>query len=403
MEKYRLKEKKEIKKKKKCFKISVKYYLSFIFTVILIIILFLILITINLTKLSKSIREKALKSGRKYMNRCLEGIINNITFKISKKPKISVIIPIYNSQKTIKSAISSIQNQNMIDIEIILINDFSTDNSSQIIKEIHKNDPRLLIINNNRNMGILYSRCIGVLKSRGAYILNLDHDDMFFDEDVFDKLYQSTEKGKYDIISFMEVQSGDYYTKIEDMEDGICTHHYNNFIVRQPELSYYTLFKNNDFSVVDIQIWGKLFKSLVYKDAVNLLGIKRYSVFNALNEDMIGLFSICNVAKSYKYIRKYGLFHFLNNSSASQIASKEHYMNMEIFFCDIIFDLSKASSKKYAAIIAIKLRTKLFYSISNNKTKRYLIYVLKKIIKSKFVEKEYKRQLISTYKEFDLG
>jgi cellulose synthase/poly-beta-1,6-N-acetylglucosamine synthase-like glycosyltransferase len=197
MYKYHLKEKKEIKKEKKYYKISVKFYLSFIFTLILIMLLFLILIIFILTKLSKSSREKALKSGRNYMNKCLEGIINNITFKISKKPKISVIIPIYNSQKTIKKAISSIQNQNMIDIEIILINDFSTDNSSQIIKEIHKIDPRLLIINNHKNMGILYSRCIGVLKSRGDYILNLDHDDMFFDEDVFDKLYQSTEKGKY--------------------------------------------------------------------------------------------------------------------------------------------------------------------------------------------------------------
>ena len=163
MEKYHLKEKKEIKKKKKSYKISIKYYLSFIFTLILIMILFLILIIFILTTLSKSSREEALKSGRNYMNKCLEGIINNITFKISKKPKISVIVPIYNSQKTIKKAISSIQNQNMIDIEIILINDFSTDNSSQIIKEIHKNDPRLLIINNNKNMGILYSRCIGVL------------------------------------------------------------------------------------------------------------------------------------------------------------------------------------------------------------------------------------------------
>jgi cellulose synthase/poly-beta-1,6-N-acetylglucosamine synthase-like glycosyltransferase len=199
MDKYHLKEKKEIKKEKKYYKISEKFYLSFIFTLILIMLLFLILIIFILTKLSKSSREKALKSGRNYMNKCLEGIINNITFKISKKPKISVIVPIYNSQKTIKKAISSIQNQNMIDIEIILINDFSTDNSSQIIKEIKKTDSRLLIINNNKNMGILYSRCIGVLKSRGAYILNLDHDDMFFDEDVFDKLYQSTEKGKYDI------------------------------------------------------------------------------------------------------------------------------------------------------------------------------------------------------------
>jgi glycosyltransferase involved in cell wall biosynthesis len=336
------------------------------------------------------------------MNKCLEEIDNNITFNISKNPKISVIVPIYNSQKTIKSTLRSVQNQNMKDIEIILIDDFSKDNSSHIIKEIHKNDPRVLIINNNKNMGILYSRCIGVLKSRGNYILNLDHDDMFFDEDVFDTLYQSTEKGKYDIISFMEVEGGDYNIKIEDMKDGFCTHHPNKLIVNQPELSYFTLFKNNEFSAIDIQIWGKLFKTNIYKNAVNFLGIKRYSVFNALNEDMIGLLTICNIAKSYKYIRKYGLFHFISKSTASQKASKEHYMNMEIFFSDVIFDLSKVSNKKYAAIIAIKLREKSFFTLSSNKTKRYLFYVLKKIINSNFIEEKYKNQLILAYKEFGL-
>ena len=146
----------------------------------------------------------------------------------------------------------------MIDIEIILINDFSKDNSSQIIEKIQEQDPRIIIINNKKNMGILYSRSIGVLKSRGKYILNLDHDDMFFDEDVFDKIYQSAERGYFDIISFMEVEGNDYYINIKDMKDGICTNHPNNLIIRQPELSYYTLFKNEEFSLVDIQIWGKL-------------------------------------------------------------------------------------------------------------------------------------------------
>ena len=239
-------------------------------------------------------------------------------------------------------------------------------------------------------MGILYSRSIGVLKSRGKYILNLDHDDMFFDEDVFDKIYQSAERGYFDIIN------------IKDMKDGICTNHPNNLIIRQPELSYYTLFKNEEFSVVDIQIWGKLFKTKVYKAAVNLLGQKRYSVFNTINEDMIGIFSICNIAQSYKYIRKYGLFHFTSNSTASQTISKEHYMEMEVFFCDVIFDLSIANSKKYSAIIATRLRTMFYFSLSKDITKRYLLYVLKKIINSKFVEEKYKEKIIKEYKEFKL-
>ena len=155
MEIYHLKAKKEIKKKKNCnkinFAISVKCYLTFIFTVILSMLFLLIIVIFSLIKLSKAKRKEALISGRNYMNKCLEEIDINTTFNISKNPKISVIVPIYNSQKSVKSTLRSIQNQNMKDIEIILIDDFSKDNSSQIIKEIHKNDPRILIINNNKN------------------------------------------------------------------------------------------------------------------------------------------------------------------------------------------------------------------------------------------------------------
>ena len=71
----------------------------------------------------------------------------------------------------------------MTDIEIILVNDFSKDNSLKIIEEIKKEDPRIKIINNYKNMGILYSRCIAVLKAKGEYILNLYQDNFFLMKD----------------------------------------------------------------------------------------------------------------------------------------------------------------------------------------------------------------------------
>jgi len=356
-----------------------------------------IFFNIKITKVKYN-RKDALKSGRYFLNKCLEGlIIRNSSFKISKKPKISIIIPVYNSQKTIKSAIRSIQNQDMINIEIILINDFSKDNSSKILENIQKEDPRIKIINNNKNMGILYSRCIGVLSSNGKYILNLDQDDMFLDEDIFNKLYRSAKKGNFDIISFIEVQGNNYYISPEKMIDGACTHHPEGLTVYQPELSYYPFFKKESFSNVDIQIWGKLFKAKIYKNAIYLLGKKRYSIFNTINEDMIALFAICNIAQSYKYIRIYGLFHFMSSSSASHTASNVHKFNMAIFFCDIIFDLSKNNNKKYAAIYAIKIFFKN-YNFSD-KIKINLFYVLKKIMDCKFIEVKYKQKLIKLYKE----
>ena len=60
----------------------------------------------------------------------------------------------------------------MTDIEIVLVNDFSNDTTSQMLSEIEREDPRIKIINNEKNMGILYSRSIGVLYSKGDYIFN---------------------------------------------------------------------------------------------------------------------------------------------------------------------------------------------------------------------------------------
>ena len=82
----------------------------------------------------------------------MDGIfLNNQSFIISNEPKITAIIPVYNSEKTIKPSLRSIQNQNMTDIEIILVNDFSSDNSLQTIKELQKEDPRIKIINRVKN------------------------------------------------------------------------------------------------------------------------------------------------------------------------------------------------------------------------------------------------------------
>ena len=85
--------------------------------------------------------------AKDFLNKCLKGILlnNEIQFKYYKIPLVSVIIPVYNSHKYINCTVKSVQNQDLINLEIILINDFSTDNSSYIIKQLQKNDPRIKI------------------------------------------------------------------------------------------------------------------------------------------------------------------------------------------------------------------------------------------------------------------
>ena len=261
-------------------------------------------------------------------------------------------------------------------ILVILINDHSRDNSLNVILEIQKEDPRIKIINNEKNLGILYSRSKAVLEAKGKYILNLDNDDFFLDEDLFQILYEEAEEGDFDIVSFMEVSIKSYKASINEMKDGSCTrHHKDNDIVLQPELTYYPLFKNGKFRCIDIQIWGKLIRTDVYKKAIYLLGKERYSIYNVYNEDIVALFAICNVAESYKYVRKYGLFHIVEQKSASNIAKDEHKNQMAIFFTEIVFDLSKNEKKRFA----VNLLLSLVYSPSQ-KNNIYLSKVIKKII-----------------------
>ena len=84
--------------------------------------------------------------GKIYINNCLKTTSFNLNLRIKKYiPKISIIIPVFNCEKSIKFSLASIQNQKFMEIEIILVNDFSQDNSKYIIECMQKEDPRIII------------------------------------------------------------------------------------------------------------------------------------------------------------------------------------------------------------------------------------------------------------------
>ena len=186
---------------------------------VLLIIYFLFILNDEVQVNEKKIEEDEIirKGQRKYLSFQMINKFNSYLklcgrsklfrtkkYKLNKKPKISAILPIYNGGKYLNNSLISIQNQNMKDIEIILIDDFSTDNTITIIEEYMKNDKRIRLIKNNKNKKILYSKSIGALNSKGEYIVQLDQDDMFIREDVFQILYFEAKRYNLDLVQMRD-------------------------------------------------------------------------------------------------------------------------------------------------------------------------------------------------------
>ena len=213
---------------------------------------------------------------KEFVNKSADGILlNNNSFYLSHNPKISVVIPIYNCPKTIKRAIRSIQNQNFSDFEIILVNDLSTDNTSIIIENLKKEDPRIKIINNKKNMGTLYTRCIGSLSSKGKYIFPLDNDDMFIENDIFSKIaIEIAEKNDFDIVEFRAIETrGLKNFFLNKITPTLFSHHRKGRVLYQPELSDYPIRPSkelNKYHMSDVYIWGKCINSQIYKKAIEI-------------------------------------------------------------------------------------------------------------------------------------
>ena len=347
-------------------------------------------------------RIEALEKGKIYLDNCLKGFfINNYNkFFNIEKPIITVIIPIYNCEKTITSSIRSIQNQNFLDIEIILVNDFSKDNSTKVIMQLKKEDSRISIINNSKNMGTFYSRCIGTLLSKGEYIFALDNDDMIFDNNVFEFIYNIAKNENIDVVGFKSIFTNEFYNyDISQMIDNPLPNYSNNITIYQPELEDSLISTLGNFK--DINIWGKIIKNNIYKKGINYLGIERYLHFISWAEDSCMVFIIHKVAQSYKFVNKYGIIHFNSFKTASHTQSYNIKYFGLLFLLDIIFDFSKNNANKNSAVyFALYLKNHFNIKSFGGKNLLYLKYILKKIINCKYINKINKEKLKINFIEF---
>lgn len=120
---------------------------------------------------------------------------------MKRKPVVSIIVPIYNIQNYVARCVKSLTSQSFADIEIILIDDGSTDKSSNIAEELKKGDDRVTVIH-QQNRGLSSARNIGLEAALGKYILFVDGDDYLDDSEAIKILVDTAEKNKTDVVLF---------------------------------------------------------------------------------------------------------------------------------------------------------------------------------------------------------
>lgn len=172
--------------------------------------------------------------------------------------KVSIIIPVYNVQKYLRQCLDSVTNQTLKEIQIICVNDGSTDGSPDILEEYAQKDDRILVVN-QENSGCAVARKTGLKHSNGDYVEFVDSDD-WLELDALEKTYNNAVSNDADLVLFPICRYDDrenkYFNSGSTVENYFDdpTIDYNNFTFQIKDIKPYLL--NSSFSV-----WFKLYKA----------------------------------------------------------------------------------------------------------------------------------------------
>lgn len=206
-------------------------------------------------------------------------------------PLVSVIIPVFNVEKYLKQCLDSVAAQTLEDIEIICVNDSSTDSSLDILNEYARKDERIKVVT-QPNSGAGAARNKGMSMATGKYLSFLDSDD-FFEKDMLKLAYDKAEEDKADFVVF---NSDQYYTEKDKFVEVAWT-------LRVKEIPPYTPFNHrqmtdNIFKVFVGWAWDKLYnREFVEKN--NLVFQEQRT-----SNDMLFVFSAVAIAKRISVLDK---------------------------------------------------------------------------------------------------
>ena len=322
IDKYRYKKLKTKKNKKKKIDILDINKIENIFSVSIKFILILIIVIINLyysnnaNKIQKitnfennlkNITEEEIQKFRKINSDNI--LLDKIDIPKINHPEISVIVTLHNQAHCIHKCIRSIQNQSFKNLEIILIDDCSTDNSTEIIEEFQKNDKRIILSRHDTNWGPIKSRTDGVRLAKGEYITIMDGDDAFIHKDILYNSLYIAKMGNIDVVEF----KASYY-KNGKFKEVVNSYSLINItgIIYQPELrTKFFIISDNDAirAVQSRSIWAKLIRNKIFQKAIINIGPKYTDDCIMQYEDTIMAVAIYQVAQSYYLMKQVGYYY----------------------------------------------------------------------------------------------
>ena len=182
--------------------------------------------------------------------------------------EVSVVVPVYNVEDYIERCLDSIINQNFKHIEIIAINDGSTDSSLSILKHYSCKDKRIRIIDSS-NKGVSNARNLGVREARGDFIVFVDSDD-WIDKDMIKKMYTYLKKEKADLVmcTYVREFKNRSKEKIFDLPN-VCIYGENDIkdkLLRKLVGPIGNELSNPEYLDALGTVWGKMYRSEILKN-----------------------------------------------------------------------------------------------------------------------------------------
>ena len=336
------------------------------------------------------------------INRENKLIEENVKFKLSKKPDISVILTIHNQDHILHKGIRSIQNQSLKNIEIIIIDDCSEDDSLEKIKAYQKEDPRIILISHESNEGAIKSRSEGIRIAKGKYITSIDGDDAFAHKDILKNSLFIAQKADLDAVEFPgAVFLGGIITwKVYDYGSSNISR-----IIYQPELRNKFFFRigKDLYWVKNRVIWGKLIKNELFQKILKYIGSEYTEDYNNNGEDLIMSLSLQHLAQSYYVMKEIGYYYtFLlgrRKSFTKKKTCKDNCKIKEDFgrFKLTKFLMEKSNNCKKEKLAAFFEITQIVhhYHYTNKTVYKTIVHVYDKLLEWGDLNNKHKNYIIS--------